>query len=643
MSLESRNIICLLGVPEISNESEQAIFPTKGFQLLALLARAKSGRLTRKEAASFLWDSQSDAAALINLRQLISRMKRGLSGHNGVLAVGPQTIALGDDRLAVDLCRFEVRSQADDVNVATDALRLFRGELLEGADNTTDEFSHWLARERAALREDFMAAASKVLIELTRFGRASRANLDFVAAKMLALDPEREASYRTLVEAYGRNGMFDEAARVYQLLREMLGREHGVSPAPETAAVVRRVFSTRGAASLQVSQDATPITQPRIAFLAPVFPATTNASGLLKVFIEDVANELARFRSFLSLAPHSSFQIDHDSGMPVDNSVLRADYTISGFVKPTAGRSVLALRMVNCQSSEIVWSGEFPFDPVELFRSFNTLAVRIATSVGSAIERDRLTAFHRESESDAYLHYLDGQRLLANCDLAQLRRCRKSFKRSLDISPRFAPPRARIAQTLYLEWIQLGGNDPQLLNIAREQAEIAIEMDPNDALGHWVSGTVALYRREFDRCEDKLAEAEALCPNSADLLVQMADAKAHLGYADAGWQQFERAIDLNPTPPEHYWWAGASIAFAQEDYRKTIDLCRKLANEDSVLGMLSASHAFLGDLATARAYGSRIKELFAGSAMADREKVAPDRLDRDRQRQIEGLRLAGVE
>jgi pentatricopeptide repeat protein len=631
-------VIRLLGIPELIGISDDYVFPSKGFQLIALVGRAPSGKMTRRELAAYLWESESDSTSLANLRQLVTRMKRGLGDKQDVLEIDAQAIALGTNRFAVDLCAFEATLGVTEAEPSISALQLFRGELLEGVDDTTEAFAHWLSCERAVLREHYMTLAATALVELTRYGRASKVQVDTIAERMLALEPERESSYRAIIDAYGRSGMFDDAARVYQALQEMLAREHGVGLAPESVAVARRVFGSRWTTDGPLPRDATG-SQPRVAFLAPALDRQKAGSPFLKVFVEDIANELARFRSFVMLAPHSSFDIDHDSGMPLDNSLLRADYTVSGFAKYGDGSVILALRMVNCANSEIVWSGEFHITPLSLSASFSLLSIRIASALSTAVERDRLLTLRRNGGGESYLHYLEGQRWLANCDLPRLRRARRSFTKAVDTSTRFAPPRARIAQTLYLEWIQLGGNDPYILNNAREQATLAIELDPNDAIGHWVDGTIAMYQRDFDRCNAKLAEAESLCPNSADLLIQLADAAAHLGDADAGWQKFTRAIDLNPSPPEHYWWAGASIAFLQRDFQKTIRLCSKLTNEDSVLGILGASHAYLGARDTARAYGRRIRDLFPGGAAAERAKLVPDRYERDRQLRMEGLRL----
>ena len=86
---------------------------------------------------------------------------------------------------------------------------------------------------------------------------------------------------------------------------------------------------------------------------------------------------------------------------------------------------------------------------------------------------------------------------------------------------------------------------------------------------------------------------------------------------------------MNPLPPDHYWWAGASIAFHQHGFQKTVDLCGKLADDEPVLSMLAASHALIGDLDRARMYGGRIKDLFpAGWRLKKARPSRPDRSGR---------------
>ncbi len=644
MGLESDIEIRLLGVPEMVHPAGPALFPAKGFQLLALLARAPTKRLGRKEIAQLLWDNDTEAAALANLRQLLARIRKASSGHDELIDSDAKSVALGGGGALIDLNLFEIGYRSGFPEQALRSLMLFRGDLLEGIPETTDAFAHWLTVERSALRERFFSAASSILIELTRFGRAPEQDLRAVADRMLALDPEREASYRSLIEAYGRNGMFEGAERTYRSLVAMLEREFGVPPQPETAAVMRRILAGRGGGSVATApqSERRVIAQPRVAFLAPawILPADPSQNALVGALVEDIANELARYRTFVTLAPHSSFKLAHDSGVPIDNSVLRADFTVSGFVKPSERDQLLVLRMTDCSSSEILWAGEFSFRPEDLVRSFRLLSLQVASSIAAEVERHLLDAMRRDGNSQAYLHYLDGQNLLKNCDLPKLRRARRSFQQAIELNKGLSLAHARIAQTLYLEWITLGGDDPDLLRRARELVDRSVEMDPAAGFNHMMSGVIALYQRDFDYSEEKFSEAEALNPNSADLLVQHADALACFGDAAAGLQRFERAIDLNPFAPDHFWWAGASVAFLADDHEKVIEFCSKMESQESVVRLLTASHAYLGRHEEARGYGRRLKELYPDQNIENICSFVPLKHEHTRKKFTEGLRLA---
>jgi TolB-like protein/Tfp pilus assembly protein PilF len=459
---------------------------------------------------------------------------------------------------------------------------------------------------------------------------------------MLALDPEREASYRALIEGFGRNAMLEEARGQLEALRKLLARDPNTAPAPETVAVIRRVFSVRHSAELPEPGKDARSRQPRVMFLSPEWPHGAHNNRLMKVFVEDVANELARCRSFVVLAPHSTFQLEHGNGHIHGHPAFRADYAISGFVKPDGGAGTLVLRMTNCETAEIVWSGQFKIGLQELLKSFDALVVRVASSLTEGLERSIVARGRHATEGAAYFRFLEGMQWLENCDLPRLRKARRCFKEALAEDGAMSSSAARIAQTLYLEWLQMGGADPNLLITARGQARLAVDIDPNNPIGHWMDGTVALYQRDFDACEAKFAEAETLCPNSPDFLLQYADALSHLGDSDKGWTKFERAIDLNPMPPDRYWWAGATIALHRRDYRKAIELCEQLDSDESVLGLLCASFAHLGDLATARSYGKRIRENFPGGSGRALGRIGPDRHESQREHIIQGLRMAGV-
>ena len=95
----------------------------------------------------------------------------------------------------------------------------------------------------------------------------------------------------------------------------------------------------------------------------------------------------------------------------------------------------------------------------------------------------------------------------------------------------------QLAQTLVLEWLLLGGSDPQILVAARNEADLTTANDGGGPEGNRKRGMVSLYQREFDATGEHFATAETLGPHSADLLVHYADALSHLGRPREGWER----------------------------------------------------------------------------------------------------------
>jgi TolB-like protein len=376
--------------------------------------------------------------------------------------------------------------------------------------------------------------------------------------------------------------------------------------------------------------------------LAPNWASPSGEENLQRAFVEDAANELARHKSLVTLAAHSSFQAASDGGVVDPGSPLRADYAVSTVVRPAQQGSELTVRLVQMGSGAIVWAGGYALSPELIVGSNRALVARVASELSSAVERHSLASPDRTGDASAYLQFLRGQDILQTCDLRSVRRARRCYADAIAQDGRFADAYSGVSRSLYLEWLLLGGSDPALLAQARELAERSVASDPSNSAGYWRHAMVALYQHDFDGCLGSFELARERHPNSADILLDYADALGHIGDPNEAWASFEQSIDLNPTPPDHYWWAGASIAFSQADYAKSIELCGRLRNEEPVLRVLAASHGHLGNRSEASAYARRLKESYPGQTAESMTRLQPHRSAADLQPFIEGLRIAGI-
>ncbi|WP_448955766.1 BTAD domain-containing putative transcriptional regulator [Labrys neptuniae] len=646
--------LCLMGIPHLTVTGEGA-FPIKGYVLVALLLLSAGRRMSRQAIAALLWDDAPEEKALTNLRQLLARIHRMWPYAEPLVETNGPHLMAGPGSERSDLAVFLRQSKSKVLAEQVETVLLAKGELLDTIDTGGSELSQWFRAERERFRRMVLTLAGDALVEMTRFGRASERDLDRIGESMLALEPEREESYRMLIEAYGRNGNFQAVDRLYTALVDMLRREFDTEPRPQTVATMRRVLASAPPARIQVVEEKHRINankeakeEPsgfrsigltRVALFPPRPVPGTDLHPLHRSLIEDVANDLSRHRTFAVLAPYSSFRAAEE-GNPDQLSALRSAYFITGFIVP--GSEYLALRLTRQPDNEIVWAAEYLVSADRLAVSFRLITRQIAATLASEIERDQLDRSRPDPKPTAYSHYLEGQTRLQSFDLAKLRQARTDFKLATEEDGQFAPSHARIAQTLQLEWLMLGGADPSLLKLARTEAELAIKIDPANGAGHWMSAVVALYQRDFDYTAEKFAEAEMLNPHSADLLVHHADALSHLGRAEEGWERFEKALELNPLPPDYYWWFGASIALRQHRFPEAIDLMNRMENDETAIRALAMCHGHLGNTEMARQYGRRVMDNSPGLSALDLARMAPDRRIEDIELCAQGLRLSGL-
>jgi len=127
----------------------------------------------------------------------------------------------------------------------TEALALYRGELLEGLfpEGVAQEFEEWLAEKRKNLREQ--AALSAWECSRIEEERGDRKAAAVMARRALDLSPDDEDGVRRLIALLDRHGDRGGALRVYSEWQARLLAEYNVEPAPETRKLARKVQAAR--------------------------------------------------------------------------------------------------------------------------------------------------------------------------------------------------------------------------------------------------------------------------------------------------------------------------------------------------------------------------------------------------------------
>ncbi len=218
-------------------------FPTRQAQaLLAYLAvRPEHDNMRNKLAATF-WGSAGKEQARQSLRQSLSALRRVVStSEPRILMVEGDRVALDQSSIDVDVVEFERLASRDAPRALEQAAALYVGDLLDGLDVNEELFEEWLRGERARLRETAVHVLTRLVPHQAKSGTPESAIQ--TAVRLLALDPLREETHRTLMRLYARQGRLGDALRQYQACVSSLHGELGVEPAEET----RRVYRERSA------------------------------------------------------------------------------------------------------------------------------------------------------------------------------------------------------------------------------------------------------------------------------------------------------------------------------------------------------------------------------------------------------------
>ncbi len=210
------------------------ILPTKKAQgLLAYLALTPGKPQPRNKAATLLWGDKGENQARHSLRQAISAIKKIFSHVSArALVIEGDTITLAPSEVEVDVVLFERCIRDGSPSALERAATLYKGEFLEGLDVKEEMFEEWLRTQRARLRELALDASAKLLSHQLKNNRDEAAIQ--TALRLLGLDPLQDGVHQILMRLYSKSGRRGAALMQYQRCVEVLQRELGVEPEPET-------------------------------------------------------------------------------------------------------------------------------------------------------------------------------------------------------------------------------------------------------------------------------------------------------------------------------------------------------------------------------------------------------------------------
>jgi len=629
----------------------------KARAILGCLCLAGGERLKRRALALMLWDRVLPYQAHASFRQAFREL---------VVALGPlaKELIIADRdtiRLNTGLCWIDalaIMAPAPSQDLARDLAALCSGELLEKLDDVSASFGQWLVAERARFGEKYRA--------LRESGEQHHANLEAqeradIARRLIAFGPTYESASRVLMRALADMGdparALEEYARCEHALRAILD----VEPTAETRALndAIRMVSAGGeqgrleaasAAPRRTAAELAPSPSNRNRQRVGVLPFRTQSSApaddLALSLSQEVASELARFRWFDVVAP-MAFAGGQPANLQSDDLMRRneLDYVVDGILSSDGGGHHIGVRLLDLtRYATPVWSDRFELAADEPYR-VDEVTARIVAQVDPVILFIEGQPKRRERHGATGL-LLRAIPLMYSMERGKFEEAGDLIGSALEQDPDNARIAAWAAHWQVFHVGQGWGSDAtqaQLLALR------AIRIDPKNAEALGIYGHVCSFlNKDFDTAQRYFDQSLQLNPNLAYIWALSAPTHCYIGQPDIALQRLDRYRALAPFDPYFGLFATMyPIAYVfKGDYARAVTVGRRVVNSNPKFSNgykpLIAALGHLGQRAEAQAYVDRLRQMEPHFTIAQFGKVYPFRRGSDRERYLEGLRLAGV-
>jgi TolB-like protein len=327
---------------------------------------------------------------------------------------------------------------------------------------------------------------------------------------------------------------------------------------------------------------------------------------------EDIITDLSHSKDLFVVARNST---EVYRGKPADVRQIGRDlgvrYVLEGSIQPRGPQIRVTAQLIDTTTGGHVWSNRYTRPAADLFDVQSDVTGKIAATLmgyeGAVAEAER-SLIRRKPPSDltAYEFYLLGMEVKhggsgGGVTKEGLDKAERLFHKALAIDPQLA--RAHVGLAYIYEYRLEFGLGDATENLAKqiEAARNAVQLDPNDGETQLVLGHAFAYQGLADQALDQFAKAENLAPNNADVLILIAWYLPPLNQPDRALSLADRALQLNPNPPNWYNQGLRYAYFFGGEFDKSLKYSKLVTDPFATdYAYLAAASALTGDMTAAK-------------------------------------------
>jgi len=487
-----------------------------------------------------------------------------------------------------------------------------------------------------------------------------------MAARLLALEPLRESAYRIMMRAYAAQGRQTLALKQFETCRDILKRELGVEPEPETIALYREIRQKRIAVAdddfdslLEHTFKDPPLPDgPSVA----VLPFENKSDDLNQAYFADGLTEsiisgLTRFHEILVIGVKSILIVrEQTTDTREIGRSLGVAHVVEGSVRKTGEHLRVTARLVDATTGQHLWTEHYDRDLDEILVVQDDITNVIVATLAGQIERLELrrVATKPVEHMVAYDCLLRGRQCSNRYTKDGEVEARCHFERALELNPDYAAAYAGLSISYLHEYEASWSETPEeAIDRAYNSAQKAVALDDADSPARYAIASACHYRGQTELALIHIEKALELNPNDYHNIC----AKA---WFLAGYRTSEsvdcsiEAMRLNPLVPDNCLFAVGMAEYIAGQYENALKAFVKMSGWGLHRpAWIAACYAQLGRDEQARTAATEVWNLAPGDPSVPNENdlerwraywsrliIVED--PKDLARFLEGLRMAGL-
>jgi TolB-like protein/lipoprotein NlpI len=301
---------------------------------------------------------------------------------------------------------------------------------------------------------------------------------------------------------------------------------------------------------------------------------------------EQVLDQLSRVPDLRVIARTSSFAFrNKEVDVATIAQRLNVSHVLEGSVRKSGNRLRITAQLIRTSDSSHLWSETYDRELTDVFAIQDEIATAVVQKLKVTLLGGKLPARNTTTNLDAYSLYLQGRYLYDRHGREDMEKAASLYRKALELDPSYAPAWAALAEAI---WVPADEGYRDVNAAARESLEAArkaMDLDPQLALAHSMTGNVRLsYYRDWPAADASFKKALECDPNDLGTTFRSGYLAMALGRTNDAIALYRRAVTLSPISPwAHLWLSqGYLLSNRLDDAEKAIRTGLELSPELSM-------------------------------------------------------------